>query len=257
MAPTPEMFEVIKQEISLVKEIKEPGMGFDPFSGEYARYMAQMKIDKDALMIAAMKETLMEKFNAYYYVLTNEHALRLVTEGTGSPELIEFAEKYKFSTLYRDSLLSVLQFIMDEIENTAIKAAYRKIMKGDGTQAKLNDVISLATLVEQYLDLAAEIKPGGVTIDKAYLDLVRAHTYEMLELHALVQSTAPDRSVHVATQNKLITLCLKAETKLKRYAKAAFVVNKDYYDEHYVNHVQRDKYRKEQREADNTPVDDE
>lgn len=249
MTPTPETLELIKQEISYVRELKEPGMAFEEFSGEYARYMAQKDIDKDALLAAGMPPELMEKYDGYDYVLTHEHALRLVAEGAISPALLEFENGFPKCILYRRVLRSTLEFMMDEESGDAIKKAYKKIMKGTGTLAALHDIISFATLIEQNLELAAGIKPNGMPITQEYLDLVQEDTYKMQKLLAKIETSTPERSIHVETQKRLITLCIKAEAKLKQYAKAAFVTKEEYYKENYSNHVFRERYRNNVRDA--------
>lgn len=250
MAPTPESLAAIRSEMNALSSFKEPNMKFDAFSGENGRYLAQMKIDKPALLKAGMSEELMTKFMDYNYVLTNEHALRLIHEGTGSPELVEFNTRLETSMFNLDCLKATLQYIMDEHKDDSVRIAYKKIMKGSGIQAKLNDIISFATLVEEHLDLAAEIKPDGKEINQEYITAVREDTYDMLRLYATVQSTTPDRTLHVDAQNRIITLCINAETKLKNYAKAAFVSDKEYYTEHYVNHVFRERNKANQRQAE-------
>lgn len=257
MAVTEELLADINSEIDAVVDFRSIGMGYDDFCDEYSRLMGQIEVDKPALVGAKMPEALFTKYPAYLYVLTEEHADRQKSEGSGSAASKEFEEELPKSEEYRDTLVLVTEFVLDELKNSAksivfeeAQATFNKIMKGSKQIGKFNDIVGLSALLEDHLDIAAEIRVEGTDITKEYLDEARAHAHKLITLKGLSNSTMTDRAKHVDRQNRIFTLCKNAEDKLKHYAKAAFMKNREYYDAHYVNQVFREANRLRQREQE-------
>lgn len=254
MSLTEEIKVVIMGEMEEVEVTKRPGMKFTEFSEENARYMAQMTIDQEDLVTAGLEETEMEKFKGYDYLLTETHANRLVKDGTGSALSKEVDAKLAKSNKTYDEITIVSQYAVEMSKDPAAVAAYKKITRGGSVIDKLDDIVAYTSFLNDYSEFAVQIKPKGITYDAEKLKTVRAETLDLKERYSLSQSTETERAQLVDQQNRLITLCLNAQKKLKFFARAAFVDDKAYYDEHYVNKVYQEHNHGDDNETTDEPT---
>lgn len=241
------LLATINTEMEGVEKYRDINMSFANYTNEYSRLMGQISVDKRALLAAKMPSELFEKYPAYLYVMTEEHAFRKINERTGSEASKEFDTAMPAAEEYRDSLIVIADFIMGELKDPLVDATYRQIFDGHCPMSKLNDIIGLTSFLENYLDSFSEIALPGIEMNQEYLDRARAEAHRLMDLLGKSKTTITEKARFIDRQNRILTLARDAEDKIKRYAKAAFFRKKEYYDEHYVNHYFREKYRKRQK----------
>lgn len=232
-----------------VEEPKTTGMTYDKFVKEYARYLAQADKDKDALIGAKFDWAEKEIFDDYLYMLTDERAARIVAEGKKSAAQDELESRMPTMKLYRDSLIKVCKFIDKRTKSAPFKSSFKMIEHTTSTINILNNIITMSELIETEPELAARISPGHIDITPEYLKLVQSDARSCISLEATAYSSDNERSEHVANQNKILTLCMDAISEIVEYADSAFLTNREYFNEHYTNHVRRAKYKSRVKEA--------
>lgn len=246
MAVTEDMRVIINGEADDLDHIRKSGMSFDDLTGEFSRYLAQATLDKDKLLMAKYPWKEMEKNAAYLEMLTEEHGDRINSEAAVSGATKEYKEMLKKVDMYRNVLIMEVKHIIDETNDSKVIGAFKKLFDGEREIDRINDIFPLAAIVEEHLDVAATYSPGGLDVNQGFLDLVSREAQDTLKLKGASETSDTERSQHVERQNILITLCLNAIDKIKKYAEGAFLTDNAYYVEHYSNHVFRDRYNKAQ-----------
>lgn len=250
MPETKEMQASIEAQIEQVTEIRKPNMAIVTFISEFSRYLAQVEKDLAPLTSAGFNPALLPLYIALFDMLNLEHAKRVAAEGKSSSSAEAFQSGMKNAKIYKDVLKVVLKFVLAETGDSTVKAAYDKIKPGTSNADILHDIQSMIVVLREHLSMASLIKPAGQDINDNYLDTVFNETQEVLALEGEVSATSTIRSIQVERQNKLITLAMDAIDKIKQYAEAAFIMDKDHYSEYYTNQVTRQRYSTKSSEED-------
>ncbi len=243
MAITEEQKAQILSLIKQVSEIRSPGMSYEVYSQEFARYLAQAEVDKSYLLGAGLLWEDKALYDAFLFMLSEEHADRILAEGLKTPEKEEFDEKMGNADLNEDILYRVARFIDKRTEDESFKRSFKQIKINSSDFITLSNIITLCDLIATEPELALKIRPGQTEVNENYLTFVKAEAHYLIELDAKVHSTGNDRSYHVELQKKLITLCINATDEIIEFADAAFINDRDYFQEHYTNHVRRERYK--------------
>ncbi len=251
-----EMQATIESQIATLVMTRKPGMSIEKFIGENGRILAQAELDEDALVRAGFTPNNVILFRGYLYMLTEEHGSRIIAVGDSSDSSKTFDAMMDNLLKKRTIMIAIAQFIIKRVNSSEIKRAYERIKKGTTVLAYIQDVISLSELIQLHLPIAAQIRPAGELVDEAFIQEATALSHTLYDFYSQTEITDSDRMRHVERQNKLITLCMDAEILIKEYAHAAFLFDQEYYDEHYVNRVIRDRYRQSLKEESPTNGDD-
>lgn len=242
--PSTATITLVNQEIDDLTKLRTTGMSHFDFLKEMGRYVAQATMDKEELMSVGMPEELFVKCDAYVVMLFEANAKRDVAEGKSSTAYDELIAGEPEMDLMRDILLITLEYIILFGDDSEVKAAFKNCKKGKGRVGRLQNNLSFLTLIEPHLELLQGFTPAGQVIDQTYLDSCSQKLHHTIDLVAEHNASETVRGKAVQRLKKLSSLCLDAIDEIKLYAKAAFLQDKEYYKEKYVNQVHRKSYRK-------------
>lgn len=233
MVPPKEILAAVILEIQQSKLRPNDVPPLNLYRTHYAHLMQQMKIDWNKLHATGMSMTLRQKYECYFF-LTNEKQIEALSKNRKTLTFSdEYNEKMATAEVYLQSLILVIYHIIDTTNDETILNHFKSIKKRSSTVQKLHNIIDYLALVERHLDEATSIKPGGVTIDMNYIYKVRSEMYSLLQLHALHYSEYCEIKNKENTRQSLVSLMIQAEKKLNQYARAAFLLERDYYNCHY------------------------
>ena len=135
----------------------------------------------------------------------------------------------------RKRLMVVAAFIAEMSSDKSAHRNYKEMVKGGGIVDTLCDNLAGVAMVGSYPELASQIKPGGFQVTASYCAEVSKRAIEMLKLKGFVVENGVPENITVDRQNRLITLCMDALTEIRRYARAAFFDDLDYYNSNYAS----------------------
>ncbi|MBN1127745.1 MAG: hypothetical protein JXA71_02090 [Chitinispirillaceae bacterium] len=125
--------------------------------------------------------------------------------------------------------------IAEKSNDTLARRNYRLIARGSGIVDTLTDNLGLVALLKKYPKWVADIKPGGMELSDAYLDEVVTRAVYLLQMRGIVVEKGIPQNGAVDRQNRLLTLCLDAQSHIKKYAYAAFFDSIEYYESNYAS----------------------
>jgi hypothetical protein len=94
-------------------------------------------------------------------------------------------------------------------------------------------------MVDLYKMLALQIKPDGKIIDEAYCKIAKDNAVALLQKKGFVMVKGVPVNNTVDRQNRILTLCIQNQKKLKTFAKAAYCKNMEYYKTRYTSQFKR------------------
>ncbi len=222
---------LIETQIAAVSETRKLNMKMHAFLHRSNRYIAQIEIDKEPLIKTGYIWLRAEHFMALVTMLTETHADRVAAEGKGARQLFG-AEMEKMRT-YRTILTLVVGHVIDKTNSEEVKSALKKIKHDHTNLDTLHDVLALASILNDNLDLVGDFTPGGIEVDDSYLEKVTGEVEELLTDEGKPNSATSERAMLVDRQEKLVTLCLDSLDEIKKYAKGAFFMDMSYYRKNY------------------------
>ncbi|KMQ50424.1 hypothetical protein CHISP_2671 [Chitinispirillum alkaliphilum] len=169
------------------------------------------------------------------------------------------AEKIRFDRLVAEAqscrvvLKEIGAYIVSKVKDRRISNYFNRITTGNGLNSCLVSTFDLIALVRKYPEHASQISPRGVAVDDRYLKDAARRAVELLQSKGEVEIETLPIHVKRLRQKKLITLCIKAQMDIKKFARAAFVKNYRYYNSNYsssVRRVQNKKYGSAGQESD-------
>jgi hypothetical protein len=238
MAVTPELAELIEQEISELKksDLRRLGCGMNKFLEDFSKTLAQTETDMAALVSAGFNESHMPRSRALLELLSITYGERRGLAPDTAGKRAYFDRLMVLANLDRKRLSVVCSHIVKTCGDKKTKIKYRKIAKGSGIVNTLNANIALVSLIGEYPELSSQIKPGGFAIDPAYCNEVTSRSLELLKLKGVVVEHGAAPSATVYRQNRLLTLSLNAMSEIKKFAHAAFFDNQKYYNNNYATY---------------------
>lgn len=247
MSITAALLQEIQNEIEGVKAVRSIGMSFESFQMEFSRLLGQMEIDREHLLKAGMDEALIKKGSAYLYLLTEIQAERQVAEGSRSLVSQEFDALFPVIMEYHQLLFDLIAFIAEELDDPSIIHRRNKGIEGKSKINRIQAVISFIPFVRAELAIASRIRFNGVAVDESLLQRIEHDTHHILDLHTHTILTTSDRSLVVRKKKQLFSLCMRFRRKVRLYARAAFIMDRSYFKEHYRNKVYQVQYRSRKR----------
>lgn len=155
-----------------------------------------------------------------------------------SPEKrAKFDTQMAIAEMDRKRLGVVAAYVVEKSGDKKALRNYRYIAKGSGPIDTLTDNLGLSALVRQFPEMASQIKPGGQAVDAKYLDEATARAVELLAMSGYVMERGVPQNVAVDRQNRLLTLCMQAQSDIKKFAAAAFFDNIEYYNSNYASDI--------------------
>lgn len=237
MSISPELTKEIEKEISgLTKsDFRRPGGSINKFIGEFSSTLAQAAEDMDMLVKTGFDASRMPKYNALLEMFSMAYGERIGSVQDTPEKRVRFDAQMALAEKDRKMLGVVCAHIAEKSGSKKAQQNYRFINKGSGIIDTLTDNLGLAALVKEFPQLAAEIKPGAYEINAKYLEEVVSRAVELLQMKGIVVEQGVPQSVAVERQNRLLTLCLNAQSYIKKYAYAAYFDNMDYYNSNYAS----------------------
>jgi hypothetical protein len=215
-------------------DIRRSGHTASDFADILTKLFANAKSDQQQLVDAGMSATYLEYCDALLQKLSKDLAFRYGTSTEKPDERLYFEQQYSAIQKDRRYMLAVVSHIVERCGDKKIKQNYKHIVKGSSIIDSLHDCLALAVIIKKYPDFAAEIRPKGMTIDAAYCTLVENKAAELLKLKGYVVDNDLTPTDEVNQLNRIITLCVNAQSQLKKFAYAAFIDESEHYERFYV-----------------------
>ncbi len=216
---------------------RRPGISLDAFLADYGQTLAQADTDKDKLTGAKFDWTKMEKYRGYLELLTIAHGERIGLAPATIEKQPEYIAKMEIVKADRRYMSRVANHIVDVTNDKSAAHSLKAINKGSGDIDILNDIMSFIPFIKRYPDLAKQICPNCVEITDSYLDQAKDRAIELFQMRGYVKGS-PENS-NVDRQNRILTLCLNAQSEIKKFADSAFCEDQDYYSANYSNYVRK------------------
>jgi hypothetical protein len=229
--------EIEEELISLQKkEYKRPGVAIQKFIDRYSSLIAQMQTDLNALVRAGFGKYDADKYIQLFNMLVQAYAQRGGVIVPESKKSKYFKEQMVLAAEDKKRLMVVARHIRDVHKTAEIKQVIVSKKNGSGVEGVLTKILELTALVQEYLDTALQIRPDGVVFDENCCTIVTDRALELLKLRGYVVVKGKPKNMLVDKQNRVITLCQKAQIHIKKYARAAFQNDFKYYKENYCSY---------------------
>ncbi len=243
--------EQIENEITALtsNKFKRPSMKINEFMDEYSTLLSQATKDKNKLVAAKFDWTLMPKFELYL-----DHLLVAVGEAINArlatPEIKkEYDVKLEELQFTIQVLKEVGKHIISNPKNADVKSNFRKIVENSGKSRAATTAIDLIAFISEYPTEAAQTSPAGICVDERYLSEVKDLALTLIKINGSAMMGSRAISDIYSRQKRLLTLSINAAREIRRFAKIAFIDNKQYYKDCYESKVRRRNNRKYRKRA--------
>jgi hypothetical protein len=215
-------------------DIRRSGYTASDFADTLTQLFANAKSDQQQLVAAGMSATYLDYCDALLQKLSKDLALRYGTSIDKPEERLYFDQQYSAVQKDRRYMLAVVSHIVERCGDKKVKQNYKHIVEGTSIVDTLNDCLALAVIIKKYPNFAAEIRPNGVTIDAEYSTAAENRAAELLKLKGYVVDKGLTPTDEVNQLNRIVTLCVNAQSELKKFAYAAFIDDSEHYERFYI-----------------------
>ena len=247
-----EQRSIIEQESAALQpsDYLRLNMSYDDFVAEYSGLLGQATQDSSALSAAGFDMSSIVRCYGYLEMLTTVHTERVLADSAPGSVRSEFNQRMPVAQADRRILMAAIRFIELRRPQKELERICKAIRKGSTQVDILSDNLVLTGIIRKHMDLAAQIRPGGVSIDEMFLGKVEKDAFELLKLKGIVNATDSDTRESIDMQNRLITLCIRAQREIKLFAEFAFYNDLDYYNRYYTSATARAMNRSAARKAE-------
>jgi hypothetical protein len=241
MTVSAELSAVIEAEVSALTtdKYRRPPSSLDDFLAEYGENLAQADSDKAKLVGAKFDWAKMEKFRGYFELLTIAHGQRVGLAPATVEKQPEYIAKMDVVKSDRRYLARIAGHIVDVSNDKSAAHTYHAINKGSGDIDTLNDIMAFVPFIKRFPEYSKQICPNGKEISDSYMEEAIARAIELFQMRGYVINKGVPENVNVDRQNRLLTLCLNAQSEIKKFADSAFCEDPEYYDSHYASAVRK------------------
>ncbi len=245
---SPELKAQIEKEMEELspKDYRSVSSSINDFIRNYSSILSQARKDLDTLILAGFRPELLDKSFGCLDVLSDTNVERSVTLPQMPEERRIFTERMAAALALKVKLRMVTEHIVDTVNTADIKKIYRVIADGSGQVDDLQDIRRYISVIRTYPNIAAEMSPGGVQMTPEVIDRADIEAKELL---AALGITDHPRNDAVDRQNRILTLCINARSYIKKYAKAAFVDNPEYYERYYAEKAKQSAVEEKEMET--------
>lgn len=232
--------DALKKEIDIMMsnlspaDYRRPNSSMLQFIDNWSSLLAVTERDLTFLEAAGLPTGRLEYYKALFEMMTLIFGQRHGAKAESQDQKIFFDQEYRQVEIDRRRMVAVVSHILDSTDDKIIMREYKFITKGNNIIDSLNDVISLSTIIEQHLSIAAEVRPGGIVIDSEYCKSATDRALTLLKIKGLVVEKGMPESKMVDQLNRIVTLCVNAQREIKKFANLAFIDDPEHYDNNYV-----------------------
>ncbi len=223
------------------KEYIRPSMTVDQFVAEFAGTISQAKVDREQLERSGFDWGKMILIQALYDNLLDACRDRTIALLNTPRVIADFDELMQLALNDRKVLKEVASAIILEANDPNLTRLVRGWLAGNGRNKLLTCNLNLVSLINDYPSVAAWIKPGGVLVDGDFLEQAGNRAVALLRMQGLILRNGKPENAAVDRQRSLLTLCIREQKMIKRFAHAAFIDNLEYYKQYYCSHVRRER----------------
>lgn len=243
MSITPELNSIIETKIANMNhgEILRSGRSHNDFIEEFSGTLAQAQEDITELSNAGFDPSLMEEYNAILEKMVLIFGERVAAEGSVADVVKQFREDIPKAKDNGKTLAAVVRYLIARTNNTDIKKIYDIIRKGNSQIDTLNDNIAMVNIIRKYPELSSQIKPGGISVDEAFLESVHTQALSLVALKGQADTATDDNSSNIERLNKIISLAVAAEREIKLFADLAFYKDTERYNKNYASSALRER----------------
>jgi hypothetical protein len=255
MGLSADLITEIENELEPLQKVdyKRPGVATQKFIDQYGNIITRMQIDLERLIEAGFKNGDAVKYMGLHEMLIILYGERHGSVATESEENKYVKKQMELALEDKKRLMIVARHIYDVHKDSTVKKVIGPGSSGTGVIAVLTKILELVSLIRANSETALQIRPGGILVDDHYCTMVTVRALELLKLRGYIVVRGVPRNVKVDRLNRIITLCCDAKTHIKKFAKAAFLNEFDYYKDCYCSITRRPSRRKKKNElAENT-----
>ena len=223
----------IEDQLAALNESQMRSGSAQEIIGELTLILAQIRKDQEALVNAGFPWQREQECDTLLRMLSLTNAERMVSVPEASVERKEFKERMAAAEEDGRKMRLVISHIIDVTNDPTVKAGYKQILLGSGQVNNIQDNLASVNMIRRFPGVAPQIRPGGIAYTPDELDRIERESLELLRALGSNSGSGRPRCSAVDRQNRLITLCLDALSLIKKYARAAFINNPDYYDRYY------------------------
>ncbi len=256
MAVDPRMQDEVERRVAALspREFQRPSMSIDDFIKEMGGTLGQACADRKRLEQSGFDWGQMPLYNALFENLLDACRDRSTALANTPAAKLLFDEQLKAALEDRAVLKEVASVIVKRTGDDHLKKTYLRIIRGNSRVKLLTSIEDLIAFVENYPQIVSQTRPGGIVIDRPFLDRAKARVEELLALKGIVINDGNPENRAVLRQNALITLCLSAQTAIKDAAHTAFFNDISYYRKSYCSEARRAKDRRLRDKKEHQPV---
>jgi hypothetical protein len=241
--------EIDKMIVGMKKsDYRRAGTGINDFINAYSSLLAQTEKDIPSLTGAGFDSSKMPRYQGYLELLLLTLGDRRGVAPNAEEKKVFFDQQLVLAELDKKRLMIVCSYIAEFSTDKAVRRSYKEIAKGSGIIDTLCDNLACVSMIRENPELASQIKPGGIEITEEYCAEVSKRAVELLMLKGFVVSQGVPENIMVDRQNRIITLCMDAISEIRRFAKAAFFDDLDYYNNNYAS-----LFRQQSSDPDDVP----
>lgn len=239
----------IEKKVSLLteKEFQRPSMTVNQFIEEMSGTLSQARTDREMLVKSGFDWKLMTEYQKCFEMMT-EACCERTTALLDTPKAKKnFDQEMKTAKEERAFLKVVASSIVKYTDDESLRQSYREAVKGNSRIKVLVCNLDLVSMIGDYPRIAAQVRPGGRVADSKFLKSASDRAVRLLKTRGLVIRNGSPVNEAVNRKNSLITLCLRAQSKIKEAARTAFFNDLEYYRRHYCSPVRRARNKKRYR----------
>ncbi|KMQ49473.1 hypothetical protein CHISP_3618 [Chitinispirillum alkaliphilum] len=226
----------IEREIAALKEseLRRPSMAINQFVDEYSAVLAQAYRDRSSLVNAGFDWSKMPRYDALFenLILSLGDSMCATSQ---TPEKIEFDRLIVEAQRCRVILKEVGAYIVKNIKDKRVSRYYKRAATGIRQEKCLTSILDLVALIREYPEIASQIRPQGVTVDSAYLTGATRCALDLLQLKGEAEIKKVPQAIASERKKRLVTICMKAQKDIKKFAYAAFRKDLQYYYAFYTS----------------------
>jgi len=214
-------------------DFRKPETSIQTYFDFLSSFFATAEKDKGALITAGLPPDRLEYYPGLLEVGSRTFGIRYGVATETPEQRLYFNTEFAIAQKDRDRMFIVVEHICDRVKDPALNRNFNYLKQGESIADTLTDVLGSAPVIIKYSKYASEICPGGVLVDEAYCNAACDRAVALLKLKGFAIEKGIASSSAVDQLSRIMTLCVNAVSEIKKYAKAAFFENKEYYTENY------------------------
>ncbi len=214
-------------------DLRRPAMSIKDFIEEHSKVLARVQIDKSCVEKAGFNWERFPVFVCQFENLVLVHGERTGTKLKSPQVLAAFNRDLEKVKSDRKLLKAVAGYVVKNSGSKRAAIKMRRIPRTNSKTALLTSCLDLISIIQEFPQLSRQIRPAGRELTSDNLQEISNRVLSLLKRKGVVVVNGIPQNALVARQNRLVTLCLRAQATIKEFASAAFIEDPEYYKKYY------------------------